>query len=178
MSNGAYAGLRLAARAGEPDTDEPNAMTPEDEDEADAKDSKKGNKKDDDYMTEDEHNAALAKAQADAKAEGFAEANARSAAVMASEHYAGNEKLAANLLGKPALSADDIIGSLEAAGPRTAAPAADAGADADDDAARADMRSKLAAEQPDKTADASDPEASAEDTMLVDNMKSRFPEAK
>lgn len=115
MSNGAYAGLRLAARAGKPDPDETmEDNTPEDEAEDETEDAK--GKKKDDYMTEDEHNAAVAEATAKAKAD----ERARFGAVMASEHYEGREKLAATLLANDKLSADEIIGALEAASPAVA----------------------------------------------------------
>lgn len=171
MENGAYAGLRMAARAagGDPEN---NHTLPGDEEEIVT-----GEHEEDEDMTKEEHEAALAKASADARAEGraegFAEANQRAATVMASEHYAGREKLAAKLLEKDALSADDIVGMLEAA-----EPASPANADGDDTAARAEMRANLAAEQPEPTGEGGSENLSAEDNSLVDNMKARFPGAK
>lgn len=64
----------------------------------------------------------LETAKAEAHSAGFAAANARFAAVMASEHYAGRETLAQSLLANDKLSADEIITHLEAA-----QPAGDAG---------------------------------------------------
>lgn len=167
MTDGAYAGLRLAARAGSPEPDDMEDTTPEEEDE-----TTEGKKKDDDYMTEEEHKAAVAEAEA----KGFAAANARAATVMASEHYKGREPLAAKLLEKDALSADDIVGMLKAASPAAPANAAEA----DDDKARAEMRANLAAEQPEPTGTAGENalETEASDTSLVDSMKARFSAAK
>lgn len=153
-----------AAEQAEPD---PANLPDEDQESEDGDEDKEQ------FMTEDEHKAALAEATAQAKAEGFAEANQRAATVMASEHYAGREKLAAKLLEKDALSADDIVGMLEAA-----EPAISANADGDDTAARAEMRANLAAEQPEPTGEGGSENLSAEDNSLVDNMKARFPGAK
>lgn len=172
MSNAAYAGLRMAARAGKPKPDMEDNM-PEDEDEMEADEAEseadsKGKKKEKEYMTESEANAAIAAA----RAEGFAEANARANTVIGSEHYAGRETLAATMLANDKLSADEIVTMLAAA-PKAASPAS---AEADDDAARADMRQNLAAEQPDPTGQAAEDEApeAAADTTLVDNMKARY----
>lgn len=133
MSNGAYAGLRLAARAADtPEDDHDETCT----DEA-GKTGSKGKKKDEPKMTEAStiDDTALAAA----RAEGFKAANERNAAVAASEHYAGREKLAANLLGNDKLSAADIIAALaEAPAPVTAASEPDP-----DAAARAEMRTAI-----------------------------------
>lgn len=173
MSDGAYAGLRRAARASsaDPDTTEDQ---PENEEEEDAS---AGEDRKDDEMTDKTTSAsddAIAAARAEGKAEGFAEANERAASVMASEHYEGREKLAASLLGHASLGADDIIKSLEAA---DAAPAPEA-SDDDDGKARAEMRDNLTKEQPASTASEGEDETKAEDTSLIDNMKARFGEAK
>lgn len=73
----------------------------------------------------------------------------RALAVMASEHFAGREKLAATLLANEKLSADEITNILAASNPAAATPSSD-----DDDAkARADMRAKIAAEQPGELGD-------------------------
>lgn len=133
MSNGAYAGLRLAARAADtPDDDHDETCT-----DADCNTHGKGKKKDEPKMTDAStiDDTALAAA----RAEGFKAANERNAAVVASEHYAGREKLAANLLGNDKLSAADIIAAL------AEAPAPVAAATTDPDAAaRAEMRDALA----------------------------------
>lgn len=175
MNDGAYAGLRLAARAGDPDPE--TAETPP---ETDDDEPSKGKKKKDTEMTNEEHEAAVAaasdKARAEGKAAGFAEANERSAAVMASEHYAGNEPLAAKLLAKESLSADDIIDSLSAANPKTEGGNA---SESNEEGDRAEMRKNLAAEQPETTGDeGGSKEIEAKDTSLVDNMKARFESAK
>ncbi len=171
MTNATYAGLRMAARAGKP-MPEKETM-PEDEDEAEAEEAEAGKKpkgkKKDEYMTEDEANAAIAEATAKAKAD----ERARFAAVMASDEYQGRESLAATLLANDKLSADEIVTALAAA-PKAAAPAApEPAADADDDKARAEMRDKLAAEQPGETGQAADDEPQADDS-LVTNMKARY----
>lgn len=140
---------------------EPTEMPDEDEDESEA-----GEKKDKPYMTEEEAKAAVAAA----RAEGFAEANARASTVIGSEHYAGREALAATLLANDKMSADEIVTALAAA--PGAAPAA-ATTENDDEAARAEMRQNLAAEQPETTGQASDENSEAENA-LVANMKARF----
>lgn len=173
MSTATYAGLRAAVRAGSPKPDdmepEDNAEGEDDADEAEAGKKPKGKKKDKEYMTESEASAAIAAA----RAEGFAEATARANTVLGSEHYVGREALATTMLANDKLGADEIVTMLAAA-PKAAAPVA-AGAEADDEAARAAMRDNLAAEQPGNTGQAAEetPEAQA-DTTLVDNMKARF----
>lgn len=145
---------------------DPTEMPDEDEDESEAG----GKKKDKPYMTESEANAAIAAA----RAEGFAEASARANTVLASEHYAGREALATTLLANDKLSADEIVTALAAA-PKAAAPVAPANAEEDDEAARAEMRQNLAAEQPAPTGQAAEDLPSAQaDTTLVDNMKARY----
>ena len=137
------ASLNPAANAG----DKPKkASDDEDEDEMEPEgdDNKpKPKKKDDEYMDD---KASAAKAATD-----------RSLAVMASEHFAGREKLAATLLGS-SMSADEIITALAAA-PK---PSVGANADDEDAKARADMRAKLAADQPGDLGGADDaPESGA-----------------
>lgn len=117
-------------------------------------------------MTTQTNDDAVAKAHA----EGFAAANTRFNAVLASEHYAGRETLAQTLLGNDKLTAEEINTALASA-PKAAAPVAAEGDDAED---RAAMRANLAAEQPAPTADEGDPE-DKEDASLVDSMKARFP---
>lgn len=129
---GLAASLNPAANAG----DKPKkASDDEDEDDIETEDDgtkkPKSKKKDDEYMDD---KASAAKAATD-----------RSLAVMASEHFAGREKLAATLLGS-SMSADEIVTALAAA-PKGATPSTDSESD-DDAKARADMRAKLAAEQP------------------------------
>lgn len=141
---GLAAALNPAANAG----DKPKkASDDEDEDdmepEGDGK-KPKSKKKDDEYMDD---KALAAKAATD-----------RSLAVMASEHFAGREKLAATLLGS-SMSADEIITALAAA-PKGATPSADSETDADAKA-RADMRAKLAADQPGDLGGDDAPEAGA-----------------
>lgn len=165
MSNGDYAGLRLAARAGKPDPED-ETMPETDEDEASAGDGKKK----EDTMTEPTTEDAIAKARQEARAE----ANARFTSVLASDHYAGREALAQTLLGNDKLSADEIVAALAAAPKAAPAPTTDA----DDEAARAEMRNSLAAEQPASTAEAGDDPTTKEDDTLVRSMKARFPTAK
>ncbi len=62
-------------------------------------------------MTEEERKAAEDKARQEAAAEATAAANARTQTIMASEHYAGNEKLAMNLMGT-SLTAEQVIAAL------------------------------------------------------------------
>jgi hypothetical protein len=104
----------------------------EDEDEMEDgnKKPKSKDKKDDENMDD---KASAAKAATD-----------RSLAVMASEHFAGREKLAATLLGS-SMSSDEIITALAAAPKGTSA---DADPDSDEDKARANLRKELAANQP------------------------------
>lgn len=142
---------------------DPTEMPDEEEDESEA-----GKHKEKPYMTESEANAAIAAA----RAEGFAEANARATTVLASEHYAGREALATTMLANDKLSADEIVTMLAAA-PKAAAPAAPVSAEADEDTARAEMRQNLLAEQPEPTGQAAEDKPQA-DNSLVANMKARF----
>lgn len=106
-------GLRLSkpspARAGDPQPEDPkDPKTPLEDDDS----ASESTKKKDQHMTEDEHKAAVAAAEQSARTEATTQANARFAAVLASEHYAGREKLAANLLGNEKMSADEIVTAL------------------------------------------------------------------
>lgn len=144
MSNGAYAGLRLAARASNPDPDnDPNNEPDDDGDESGESRPPKGKKKKDQtQMNTDTSASALAAAEQAGVAKGAQAANQRFSAVLASEHYKGREKLAAKLLDNFNLSADDIIGALAEApaGGAQASNAADP-----EDAARQEMQAALAA---------------------------------
>ena len=75
-----------------------------------------------------------------ARAEATTTANARFSTVLASEHYAGREALARNLLASD-LTADAIVTALAASNP---APVAAAAAVDPDAAARAEMKRALA----------------------------------
>jgi len=83
-----------------------------------------------------------------ARAEARAAERSRFSTVLASEHYAGREALASNLLAKDALTAEDIVAALEAA-PKTAAtpaatePDAAAAKAAAEAAARAEMQAAI-----------------------------------
>lgn len=59
-----------------------------------------------------------------ARTEARAAERSRFSTVLASEHYAGREALASNLLAKDALTAEDIVAALEAAPKTAATPAA------------------------------------------------------
>ena len=93
--------------------------------------------------------------------------------VLASEHYAGREALAQNLLGNAKMSGDEIIAALAVAAKPT--PAATIDDDAKD---RAEMRGNLADDQPEATADLGNDDTTKADDSLVHGMKSRFPAAK
>ena len=58
---------------------------------------------------DEETKAALEAARTEGRDTGFKSANERMNAVFASEHYAGREAAAAKMLGKPNLSAEDIV---------------------------------------------------------------------
>jgi hypothetical protein len=150
MSNGAYAGIRLAARAGKPKPDMEDTMPDEDEDMEEDTDMKKpkGKKKETEYMNEEQAQAAISAS----RSEGFAEANARAGAVISSNHYEGREKLAAAMLANDKLSADEIVTML------AASPAASSAASSED-TDRASMRAALADSQPKSTGQADEPKA-------------------
>lgn len=107
--NGSHAGLRLAARASEPNEEpdtqpEPEGAKPKDK------------KKEDEMSDSKTHTIAdVEKAAADAATAATLAASERFNAVLASEHYAGREPLAQKLLGNVSLSAADIIDMLQAA---------------------------------------------------------------
>lgn len=120
MNNGAYAGLRRAPRAAMPDPDE--TETPEDEC-AEGKDKETN-------MEKTHTQADVDQAVATASAAAMKAASERYNTVLASEHYAGRETLAQALLAKDALSAQDIIETLQAAEKKSAPEAsADEGGD-------------------------------------------------
>lgn len=103
MSRFANLGSRLTAPVPDedPDTEIPAPDVPdEDEDE-----------KEEPNMTDTTNDAAIAAA----RAEGRNEANARWNTVLASEHYAGREQLAAQLLSNDAMTAEAIVAALAAA---------------------------------------------------------------
>lgn len=110
----------------------------DEEDETTTSNSKDKEKKD---MSED-----IEKVKADAKAQGFSEGRKAEAdrrdTVMASEHFAGREELAKTLLATD-LNAEQITASLAAAPKAGAASVVDADAQA-----QADLRDKLASNQP------------------------------
>lgn len=140
MSNGAYAGLRLAARASNPDPDnDPNSEPDGNDDGATPPKGKK--KKDETQMNDEASAAAIAAAEQTGVSKGAKAANERFSAVLASEHYAGREKLAHKLLDNFSLSAEDVIGALAEA-PKGGAQAEAADPEA---AARQAMQNALAA---------------------------------
>lgn len=81
------------------------------------------------------------KCEPGAKADAFAAANQRALAVMGSEHFAANSKLAQAMLGNNKLSADEIVGYLAIAS--ASAPAHDPAAA--EEAQRAEMRAAMGA---------------------------------
>lgn len=74
--------------------------------------SKSKSKRKEDDMDEKEQAAAVSAARKEGHDAGFKAAIDRMNTVMASEHYTGREKQAATMLGKPAMSADDIVDVL------------------------------------------------------------------
>jgi len=99
----------LNRRLSEPlgDDDEPELP---DADPGDDKPQKSKQKEND--MPDEEKAALVDAAKKEGQQAGFKEANDRMNKVFASEHYTGREATAAKLLGKPAMSADDIIDVL------------------------------------------------------------------
>lgn len=152
-----------------------NPLTdPEDEDEVEVdeiEDKATGSKpaKDKD-MTQEEIDAM----KAEARKEGFDQANARFTAVTSSEHYAGRETLAKTLLATE-LSAEQIITSLAAAAP---APAAAAPAESGEEAQRQEMLNAISKNKNapiESSGNADEPEADDKpDNSLVEGMKARF----
>ena len=99
----------LSRRLSEPMDDEPE--TPGcDPDEPETK-TQESKKKDKD-MTDEEKAAITDAARKEGHEAGFKAATDRMNAVFASEHYAGREATAAKLLGKPSMSAEDIVDVL------------------------------------------------------------------
>jgi hypothetical protein len=139
MSNGAYAGLRMAARADDPRAQNEDRKPDDSDEEEDGREEREPTMA---SITKEEHDTAIAKASADATAA----ANARFSAVLASEEYAGREPLAQKLLGNANLSADDIIDTLKAAEKKPVQEAADASSAAAgaEEAARQEMQAELA----------------------------------
>lgn len=129
------------ASAGVPSTDDHDPETMPDTDEDDDLAGDKPKKKDTN-MTDTEHSAALAAAKEEGRAEGAAATHKRYSDVMASDHYAGREKLALALLGNDKLSAGEVITALQAADKVEPTSAADTNAAAED-AARAEMQAAL-----------------------------------
>ena len=102
---------RLAAhRASAPDEDPEVPSSPAAPDENETPENPK--KKDDPMPDETENKAAVDAARTEGHGAGFKAANERMGAVFASEHYTGREAMAAKLLGKPAMTAEDIIDVL------------------------------------------------------------------
>ncbi|HUD28311.1 MAG TPA: hypothetical protein VMQ93_05515, partial [Novosphingobium sp.] len=104
---------REAVRVGaesEPDDDKP--LTPDEpgDEDRDTPPTNTSTKKE--KSMDDETKAALEAARTEGRDTGFKSANDRMNAVFASEHYAGREAAAAKLLGKPSLSAEDIVDLL------------------------------------------------------------------
>lgn len=99
----------LGQRLSEPLADEPDTSGNE-PDEPETTTSK--SKKKDPVMTEQTDQAAIDAAKKEGHEAGFKAANDRMNKVFASEYYAGREAAAAKLLGKPAMSAEDIIDVL------------------------------------------------------------------
>lgn len=136
MSNGPYAGLRMAARAGKPDPESTTEDMPEDDEDC----SQSGGEKKEPTMTDTNVDQA---ALAEAEAKGAKAANDRFAAVLASEHYAGNEDLAKNLLATD-LSADQVISALATAKPAAGnALSEDAQREAAEEGGRKEMQAAL-----------------------------------
>jgi hypothetical protein len=99
--------VRVASDA-KPDDDKPlNPDEPGDEDGNPPKTTSTKEK-----PMDDETKAALDAARTEGRDTGFKSANDRMNAVFASEHYAGREAAAAKMLGKPNLSAEDIVDLL------------------------------------------------------------------
>lgn len=132
MKTGAYAGLRMAARAATPDPEQdPNEIEPDGDPDDESAPPKERNKKDMKPMDTNCNDTAVAQA--------VAAERTRTTTVLASEHYAGREKLAASLLATE-LGADQIVAALAAA-----TPAAAVASDDPEAAARSEMQDALAA---------------------------------
>ncbi|CDO34053.1 hypothetical protein [Novosphingobium sp. KN65.2] len=95
---------------------------------------------------DEEQKAALDAARTEGREAGFKSANDRMNAVFASEHYAGREAIAAKMLGKASMTAEDIIDVLastpkEAAG--TSALTEEEQRAAAEEAGRQEMKAEL-----------------------------------
>lgn len=132
---------RLAAHRAATKPNNETVDEPEDEEieEPDASTSNGKDKK----MT-DTNTAAVETAKKEGHDSGFKAANDRMNAVFASEHYAGREALAAKMLGKPGLSAEDIIDVL-ASTPKAASSelSAEEQRTAAEEAARTEMQAAI-----------------------------------
>jgi hypothetical protein len=114
---------------------------PGDDDDEDEPDAGDGTSNEEPDMSEKpDTQAAVETARTEGHAAGFKAANERLGAVFASEHYAGREQLAQNLLGNASMDADAIISALAAA-PKAAAP--DGGGADPEEAARSEMRAAI-----------------------------------
>lgn len=98
----------LTRRLSEPLDDEPDTPGTEPDEPESLK--SKSKKKEPDMS--DENAEAVETAKKEGHDAGFKAANDRMNTVFASEHYAGREAMAAKLLGKPSMSAEDIIDVL------------------------------------------------------------------
>ena len=145
----AMASAESTATSPNPELD-PNKVEP-DEDEDDDASPTNTTKKKEPTMTDTPN------AVAEARAEACAAERTRTNTVLTSEHYAGREKLAANLLSTP-LSAEDIAAALAAAPKIEPSALVFDG----DDAARAELRQGLANSQPAATSEADEAAAEAQ----------------
>jgi len=103
----------------------------------------KSNKKEAD-MSETNNAEAIATAKKEGREEGIKSAHDRMTAVFASDHYAGREAMAAKLLGKPNMTAEDIVDVL--ADTPKANPSGlseDQGREAAEEAGRKEMRQAI-----------------------------------
>ncbi len=132
-----------SAAAAETEISPTPPVNPGDEDEQPTPEIQSGKK---DKAMDDEAKAAVAAA----KTEGFTEATQRMNAVFASEHYAGREGAAAKMLGKPSMTAEDIIdvlADMPKAAPAAAAVDPAVAAAAAEKAGREEMAAAIAATQ-------------------------------
>lgn len=133
-----------AAAAGANASDNTDEETPEIETPDDGTSPPAKSKRKDTDMAEAEQNAAVETAKKEGQTAGFKAANDRMIAVMASEHYAGREAVAAKMLTKEGMSADDIIDVL-AASPKAEISAVDPDKtkEAAEEAARKEMKDAI-----------------------------------
>lgn len=101
--------VRVGAESG-PDDDKP--LNPDEPGEEDRDTPPTTTSKKEKKSMDEETKAALEAARTEGRDTGFKSANDRMNAVFASEHYAGREAAAAKMLGKPNLSAEDIVDLL------------------------------------------------------------------